>query len=276
MWLLGIFCIGAVAVLTIWVSERPGLLTRWGAHVDYRMCLVAIAAMAAAAGHSLSVPNFRWTYDNNPFIYYVFATVIVLSGFCAPPPANMAEPRNTLRDVAVLGCCLVVLSFSDLRDQVRVLREASVLWHEVRHLQGVFMRPHAAGMRRVVDEVREAAPDASSDAVLLLPEDPNVQSWFERRRPKLTSAIIFVDQYWDLDVDEDFRRLSLHPPKVIVIGPRTFWRSFFHDWHRNWGAERLIDLVQSTLIPRSYRLLASVPISLADGTEHMDIYVRRD
>jgi hypothetical protein len=49
-------------------------------------------------------------------------------------------------------------------------------------------------MRELVGIVRSAA-DASTDrTVLLLPNDPNVEAWFDRPRPSLSSAIIFVDQ----------------------------------------------------------------------------------
>jgi hypothetical protein len=119
------------------------------------------------------------------------------------------------------------------------------------------------------------ANPTNNETVLLLPNDPNVEAWFDRQRPNLSSAIIFTDQYWDRYVSQDFAELEAHPPAVIVIGPRNLWRPFARQWHINQGAERLIDLVNNRLIPASYQLQAAHPISFADTTEFMDVYVRR-
>lgn len=129
-------------------------------------------------------------------------------------------------------------------------------------------------MRELVATVRRLA--SADEAVALLPNDPNVEAWFERPRWKSAAAIVFPDQYWDRYVDADFERLRRAPPRVIVIGPREVWRPFCRHWHRNWGAERLIDRVEKELLPAEYELVTSQPIAYRRGTDFMDVYLRRN
>jgi hypothetical protein len=133
-------------------------------------------------------------------------------------------------------------------------------------------------MRELVRIVRsQAAPDAG-DAVLLLPNDPNVEAWFDRPRPALSSAILFTDQYWDRYVDADFDALRKNPPKVIIIGPRNYWRPFskIWHWHKEEGLLRLIDRVESELLPRDYAPPLEQRIRFGEGTDFMDVYVRKE
>jgi hypothetical protein len=136
------------------------------------------------------------------------------------------------------------------------------------------MRPASEGMRALVTTVR-ARSQAAHDTVLLLPNDPNVEAWFDRDRPALSCAIIFTDQYWDRYVEKDFAELEAHPPKVIVIGPRDFWRRFSRIWNVNRGAERLTDLVLNKLVPEHYDLVSQQPISFENGKDFMDVYALR-
>jgi hypothetical protein len=127
----------------------------------------------------------------------------------------------------------------------------------------------------VVAEVRRLAPDPEADEVLLLPDDPNVESWFERRRPALQGAIVFADQYWDRYVDADFARLCEQPPKVIVLGPRHSWRPVSRQWNVDRGCERLIDRALNELLPQHYELVASQEIHYSGKHDYVDIYVRK-
>jgi hypothetical protein len=124
--------------------------------------------------------------------------------------------------------------------------------------------------------VRTLAPKDSGERVLLLPNDPGVEAWFDRPRPDLSSAMIFVDQYWDRYVDDDFARLEKSPPKVIIIGPRGWWRYYGQHWQQHRGTERLIDLVQDRLLPRRYKLHQAQEITFRGGRDFMDIYERVD
>jgi hypothetical protein len=76
-------------------------------------------------------------------------------------------------------------------------------------------------------------------------------------------------------VDRDFELLDQHPPRVIVLGPKNFWRAFSHGWQPDRGTERLGMRLVDELLPRRYEKAASIPITRADG-DFMDVYVSKD
>lgn len=250
----------ALVLTTVRVLRAPG---RSNAPAAAGVALVALFFLSALF-HSLSVHEFRWFYDNNPLIVLVLAFVFA-------PLLTESLPRPLL----LLGALLPLACWSAFTPQVRACLACREVWPEVRHLQGAKLRASANGMRELVGHVRRLAPDPR-DEVLLLPGDPNVEAWFERRRPALTSAVVFADQYWDRFVDADFERLRARPPRVIVIGPRNYWRAFQRQWHTDWGCERLVDRVGKELIAASYVLAGSQAIEHAGTIDQMDIYVRRD
>ena len=229
---------------------------------------------------SLSGATLRWTYDNNPLIAFAFACLVAGALWLAALVGRRHSRRRGGYAAVAVGL-LSALSWASLADQIWVARDATESWPEIEHLNGAKLRPEAGGMRVLVGDVREfAAPD---ETVLLLPEDPNVQAWFERPRPHLTSAMIFPDQYWDRYVDEDFRRLAADPPKVVVIGPRG-WREFSRLIHQGEGAERLIDRVRHELLARRYERKPPVVIQRFAYPRYyghpplvgqMDVWVRR-
>ena len=115
--------------------------------------------------------------------------------------------------------------------------------------------------------------DPIEPGVALLPEDPNVQEWFERSRPAFSSAIVFVDQYWDRYVDSDFDLLRLYPPKLIIMG------RFIETWGEfglNRKTVRLMKRVRDELLPRMYQRLTAHEIIYQGRKQHMDVYIRRE
>jgi hypothetical protein len=255
----------AVAGLAYWRHHRrPDEGTR-------RFLAVFSVLVCAAVGMSLSGPRLRWTYDNNPLIAFGLACVIVTVIWLARLISSHGVRATAL---SAVGTFLVsALCWASLGDQIWVANSADRTWPEIAHLKGAGLRPESSGARTLVGRVRALA--GPHEEVLLLPEDPNVQAWFERPRPKLTSAMVFPDQYWDRYVDEDFDRLAADPPKVVVIGPRGFWRTFSHIVHVNWGAERLIDRVQRELLPQRYAMAPAVRVRVMDHDDWMDVAVRR-
>ena len=220
----------------------------------------------------MSVSELRWAYDNNPLV--ILALVFLLSPFFA---FLRRSCRTLLQAVLVfLFLAIILLSWVSTVHQISIVISCTRACPEIRHLSGALLRPESEGMRELVRVVRLRSTPASHDTVLLLPEDPNVEAWFDRERPGLSSAIIFVDQYWDRYVEQDFAELKRNPPRIIVIGPRNSWRWFFHQWHAQRGAERLIDLVQRELLPRTYDLAKQQPIVYAGRKYFMDVYVRRE
>jgi hypothetical protein len=228
------------------------------------MCVAVPAALA----HNLSIGYLRWTYDNNPLI--PVALTVLATALCNDAIASgIGMSRPALGVVAVM--LLQGLTSGRALDRWSSLASCTERWSEVDHLRGARLPASAAGMRTLVARVRELT--AEKDEVLLLPDDPDAYAWFQRRRPAVSSQIIFTDQYWDRYVDEDFRRLSARPPKVIVIGPRNAWRPFSRMWHPDLGAERLIIRVQNELIPARYRRLAEQPITYQKRVDYMDVFL---
>jgi hypothetical protein len=230
--------------------------------------LFTLVTLPAAVTHSLSVDTFRWSYDNNPLIWVPVAfTATLLVRAAGSPKGVRAAVAAGLATFAALA--LTSGSFSRLWNGAR---ECTVNWREVAFLRGAKLRPKANGMRQLVTHVRKLAP-AKTDSVLLYPNDPNVEAWFERARPNLSSAIVFGDQYWDRYVDGDFARLEQQPPRVIVVGPRKVWRFYSHAPQPDRATERLGVLIVERLIPARYRHAEAVAIDIGASGDFMDVYV---
>lgn len=262
---------GLLLLVMLGVFVRPPW--RFLGRHEHSFAVLGFIAMPAAVGYSLSDSSFRWVYDNNPLILIALAV-----GYCAflsvVSSTSLSRVLPGTAVPALAGTAILTLCCWTHPDRMlAAARDCSETWPEIAHLAGARLRPSAAGMRELVALVRQAAP-APSDAVLLLPNDPNVEEWFERPRPSLSSPMIFTDQYWDRYVAADFQALERDPPKVVIIGPRGYWRRFTARWHPGWGAERLIDRVREELLPSRYRLLAEHPIRFQKTSEIMDVYIR--
>jgi hypothetical protein len=236
-------------------------------HLFAALCV----AVPAALGHNMSVGVLRWTYDNNPLV--PIALALLATVLC-----EMARALEIGISRLAVGVLVMItlqgLTSGRALERWETVNACTERWPEVRYLRGALLPPGGAGVRGLVKLVRGLA-DQDADEVLFLPEDPDLQARFERRRPALTSQIVFTDQYRDRYVDEDFRHLKEHPPKVIVIGPRNSWRPFSRIFHRDLGAERLIDRVQAELLPALYERAAEHPIAYQKRTDVMDVFVRK-
>jgi len=230
-------------------------------------------ALPTAMTHSLSVHDFRWTHDNNPLILVALAALGVTAFYYLRP--RMA--RSLAAKISfwgLFGFCQISL-WGGFSTQLTAIAQCTESWPEISHLEGARMRKAAVRMRELVGIARQLAPDAENDEVLLLPGDPNVEAWFERPGPALTSAIPFADQYWRRYADEDLRRLEAKPPKVIIIGPRPSWRYFHTGWTISSGTESLIDKIEAFMLRDRYILVAQHPIIYKGQLEHMDVYLRK-
>jgi hypothetical protein len=224
--------------------------------------LLCFVALGGALTHNLSVAELRLAYDNNPIISYAVAgllAVIMSIGWSRPLP----------RIATYAVCALVVIAcWGNMKWQLASVSESTDRWPEVPYLEGARFRPQASGMRSLTALVKsQSRPE---ERVLLLPEDPDVEAWFDRSRPLLSSAIIFTDQYWPTDVANDFARLQKDPPRLIVIGPRNYWRAFGQQWT---GADAmLIDRVQGELLPARYVRVEEHAILHSGKEDFMDVY----
>jgi len=270
--LLNLGLIACVAVVGGVIIE--GLRGTRGLLSAHALAPYAIIFFCAAVFHSLSVTVFRWANENNPLI--VLALVFLLSPMLAAVAAGRHKwPVAT--GASLICLCLVVMWCQFARAFDMALR-CTEPWPEIRQLAGARLRPECENMRELVKIVQSQANSAEHDTVLLLPNDPNVEAWFDRPRPPLSCAVLFTDQYWDRYVDRDFATLEANPPKVIVIGPRNYWFLFSKVWHWNKreGVIRLIDRVKEELIPQLYDLRFEHRIIYGSGEDFMDVYVRRN
>lgn len=255
------------------------LISRRNAALGQAPSVQALAAYTlvlfpTALMHGLSAKYFVWMTLTSPMVMVALATVF-LFGLQAIGLA-FAVPGARRRYSSAFVFLVVFLMWPYFGKAYAVGRSCQESWPEIAHLRGARMPVWADDMRSLVSLVRDLTPDATEDQVLLLPADPNVEAWFERPRPALSGVIIFADQYWDRYVDEDFRRLQESPPRVIIIGPRNFWRAFQRAWNEDWGTSRLIDRVQSELIPAQYELHTSHPILYRWKKDYLDVYLRVD
>jgi hypothetical protein len=212
--------------------------------------------------HSLSAPVFRWTYDNNPLIAVTIACLLL----------GLWRLPWMLRGPALAALLLSLTTL--LVPMVPRWQATTEPWPEVPYLAGARMQSRAAPIRALIAEVRALTPDADA-TVLMLPEDPDVLAMIDRHRPRLTPAILFVDQYWDRFVDADLRRLRAKPPAVILLGPeQNLWAQTYYSGldvrtHRLWRA--LLPLLATRYEDRGVRALQR-----EDGRpDSIHVYVRR-
>ncbi len=228
--------------------------------------VLGIAALFTAFFHNLSSDYLRWSYDNNPLIIIVFAFIFF---------AVIYWPLNRIKFLSFAFVIFIsIISWISFVPHLHKALACTERWPEVNYLKGANLRPASNGMRELVSRIKDIT--AKDDKVLLLPSDPNVESWFNRPRPELNTALIFTDQYWDKYVEDDLVRLEQQLPKIIIIGPRKRWLSFSRQWNAGKGSDRFIGLVKQEIIPRYYELYESQLINLANIKDHMDIYVRKD
>jgi hypothetical protein len=233
--------------------------------------LICLIAMLAACGHNLSdLGHVRLTYDNNAVAAYAPAALL---GALAGLIAQARLPRTAERAALAACCFAVVLSgWTPMIMQVARFRDATISWPEISYLDGAYMPTRAGGLREFADYVRDTT--APGDEVLLLPEDPDIEAWMERPRPKIQGGLIFTDMYWPRYLDEDIRRLSATPPKLIIIGPRRIWRTYSQGFSGVDGV--MIDRLKSGLLPKRYKLVRSADFAFRNWRDYMDIYERID
>lgn len=233
-------------------------------------------AVPPAVFHSLSVADFRWAYDNNPLIIAAIAAVLWVTGAGLARISGKLAQRQAVV-IGATGLLVTLVTTALLPQKLFFVAQATETWDEVAYLDGATLRRDADGLRQLVNKVRDLAPDAGNDEVLLLPEDPNVQAWFDRPRPALTSAITFIDQYRDQYVEEDLQRLLQSPPKVIVIGPLDYYQRFNSIYSKQGerGTDALIRRIQSELLNEYYENPLAMEITMRFQTQTMKVYVRK-
>src|SRR5581483_12143585 len=118
----------------------------------------AVVCFSAAIFHSLSVPNFRWVYDNNPLI--VVAAAFVL----APLVAGQQAARRWIPYTALAVLCVAIVgAWTAVSQELKFAATCTESWPEIRQLEGARLRQDCSGMRELVQVVRTLADPAHQD-----------------------------------------------------------------------------------------------------------------
>jgi hypothetical protein len=227
----------------------------------HRLNAAVLVALATSLLHNLSSPQFRPFYDPNPLVPFAFLYL-----YAAFERAEL--PRVGL---AVFTLSLAAL-FSPKLDralsaQIPIGREGS--W------AGLYVNQSAMPIVRAALRVRELTTD--DDRVLVLPEDLEIAALIGRRRPDLTGAVVFVDQYPRRRVDGDLEKLARALPKVVVIRPREreVWIRMFALWNNNSGARAVTERFLDDWLPNRYRLDSTYSTRFADTMQDLEVWVLR-
>lgn len=221
---------------------------------------LVVAATIQSLLHSLSTPQTRLFYYNNPVIpLAIAASLLVLD--------RARAHRLRWIFVAVFLSGLFGGKFQRYLD-ARFPADDDGFWQGLRVSKNGNIVLLAAKRARQL-----AGPDGT---VLTLPEDPAFASLIGRPRPDLFGAIVFVDQYPEHARVVDQPVLDAEPPDVVVIHPRAAheWKQFNAIWSKSSPAERLQEHFVNRYLATSYRLDSSYPTWFFHTTSVLDVYVK--
>jgi hypothetical protein len=243
-------------------AESPQPQSDRRARVRHAFNAIFLVAIACTLLHSLSFIAFDPFYNNNPIIAVAFLFVFVALG-----RARVRWLRAATFGFVLLGVFGIKLDRA-LSDNVPVGARGD--W------AGTWVNYRGAEVLRAARRVQELA--GPRQTVLVLPEDVELAALIGRPRPPLRGAIVFVDQYPARLARQDIKTLDEHPPKVIVINPRSEhkWRRLFSTWSNHSGAARVIEHVLHHLLPARYRRVATFRNVYFWDQGLMDLYVRKD
>jgi len=220
-----------------------------------------LATMTTSLVYDTSFVEFIPFYFNDPSI-----PVVLLCLFVATEESRLFWATPLLLATAMLPLFGTKLN--------RALSDDTYV--EGTEWSGLRINYRGVEVLRAAERARElSGPDGT---VLVLPEDVELVGLIDRPRPRLSGAIIFVDQYPKRLLAGDLRELDAHPPDVVVIHPRRArdWRSVFHTWTTGSAAELLTDHVLTKLLPHRYVLDSSYPTIYFWDSGQIDVYRRRD
>jgi hypothetical protein len=238
-------------------ADAPGPV-RWRGHVINALVLVAVTSSLL---HGLSFVHYFPFYNNDPLIPLAF---LFLFG---------AVDRARLPWLKVAIVVATFVGFFGVKFNRALSADIPVndgYWAGLRvNYRGQELM---SAVRRVQELTR---PD---ERVLMLPEDAEIVPLFDRPRPKLKGAIVFVDQYPARLAEIDIAELERDPPKVIVIHPgqRSQWKRLYSTWSEQSGAERVLVHVLDRLLPARYRKDSSFRTIFFWNQGQFEVWVRRD
>jgi hypothetical protein len=228
----------------------------------HRLNAAFVSGLVCSLLHNTSAPEFRPFYDNNAVIpLSLLALFVVLE-------------RARLRPLAALF--VVALTISVGGNKYFRAMTATTKIESGLHWAGMRVNEHGQEIVKVARRVRELTKP--EDTVLILPEDVAMAALIGRPRPPLVGAIVFVDQYAPRLAKDDIARLDEHPPKVIIVHPRSErgWQRFFRIWNGKSGAEEVIQHVLHDLLPHRYQRDSTYRTTFLWEPASLDVWVRQD
>lgn len=222
---------------------------------------LVLATMTASLVYDTSFVEFIPFYFNDPSI-----PVVLLCLFVATEESGLVWATPLVLAAAMLPLYGIKLN--------RALSDDTYV--EATQWKGLRVNYRGVEVLRAAMRAEELA--GPTGTVLVLPEDEELVGVIDRPRPRLSGAIIFVDQYPKRLLAADVRELDAHPPDVVIIHPRRArdWRSVFHTWTSGSAAEKLTDHVLTKLLPRRYVLDSSYPTIYFWDQGQLDVYRRKD
>jgi hypothetical protein len=225
----------------------------------HELAAVTLVALVTSLLHNLSSPEFRPFYDPNPIIPLAFAYL-----FTGLDRAEL--PKTKLLVYALALAALYSPKFG------RVLA-ADLPTGRMGRWSGLYVNASAVPIVHAAQRVWELTDE--SDEVLVLPEDLEIAALVGRRRPPLTGAVVFVDQYPKRVAKQDLAKLERRLPKIVLLRPanRAVWVRLFSLWSSNSGAREILDRFLDDFLPHHYRLDSSYPTRYGDSTIQLQIWV---
>jgi hypothetical protein len=221
---------------------------------------IVVAASLQSMLHSLSTPQTRLFYYNNPVIPLAIASSLWVL---------YRARAHVLRWVFVLVFLTGLFGgkFQRYLD-ARFPAADDGFW------RGLKVSKNGNIVLLAAKRARELA--GPNGTVLTLPEDPAFAALIGKPRPKLFGAILFVDQYPEHALTKDEALLDAELPNVVVIHPRATheWKNFNAIWSRTSPAEQLHDRFVAKHLGSRYRLDSSYPTWFFHTTSALDVYVR--
>ncbi len=176
--------------------------------------------------------------------------------------------RTRLFLVAALSFWLFGMAVPRGCEFIKLLASCRLRPSGIHYMRGATISGDASGVVELTTRLRTLVQ--TNQTVLLLPDDPNLESWFDRKRPVTSCPIVFSDQYWERYVEEDFKRLNSLPPDAIIVGPRIEMQGAYQ-W--SLGAQKLINLVRNQLIPKEYTLAFTQSFLYKGQEDFFDVYL---
>ena len=221
---------------------------------------VGLTAMVCSLIYNTSFVRFYPFYYNNPNIPFAFLAL------------HLIISRTRLPGAAFGIFALSLLPLFSIKMNRALGAQTPVLGG---HWMGLQVNERGAEMLRAARTVQSLA--AADETVLVLPEDVQLVGLFNRPRPTIRGAVLFVDQYAARLLSDDLLALRRDLPKVVVVHPneRGLWERVFSTWSVDSATHRVMYEFLFKLLPQHYERKASFRSVYFWRQGTMDIWVRK-